>query len=225
LGPNTCYPRHRPKTSCLLHAAPACLAPSTARTCPTISAAQDELNARYADTGDAVALSSRMHVVASDISRSHAASDRLRLPLDPMEIFNLGTTILGNEPPKAYTLDAPSPAESALAYNEQLEAKLYDLAGIPDVMRGKVDGTQRSGEALAALALPSLALITEYRSPFRTNLQQAWLAFMAMSFEARLNKVGLEDFGHKMDMEFAPILPRDVAQINDTIAIQRSAAR
>jgi hypothetical protein len=140
-----------------------------------------------------------------------------------MEIYNLGDTIAGQESPKAYTLEAPSPAESALAYNDQLEAKLYDLAGIPDVMRGKVDGTQRSGEALAALALPSLALITEYRSPFRTNMRLAWLAFMSMSFEARLNKIGLDDFGHKMDMEFAPILPRDVAQINDTIAIQRSA--
>jgi hypothetical protein len=184
---------------------------------------QDEINARMADTGDAVAIASRMHVVGSDISRRRQAGDRLRLPNDPLEIFDLGDTIAGQEQPKAYTLDGPAPGEGTLAHNVQLDAKLYDLAGIPDVMRGRVDGTQRSGEALSALAFPSLAMINEYRASFRAGIKLSWRHYMAMSYRMGINKLSLEDFGHKMKLKFAPVLPRDTSLINDTIAIQRSA--
>jgi len=187
---------------------------------------QDEYNARMADQGDAVSQASHMHVYGHDITRR--GTPDLKVPVGNT-IYDAGDTQVGGEAPFLGILSGPNLAEAGSKFSSQLEDALYDQAGIPPVMRGIDEGSQRSALTLAARALPTLSIIEDYRASWVQGLRQCFELFQmacyadAGNMDMGLNDVSHLDFGHIVMINFAPVLPKDIAQINETITQQRAA--
>lgn len=187
---------------------------------------QDEFNSRMADYGDAVRFASQMHVWGSDLSRKRTPGP-LRLPVGN-EIFDAGDTGPNGKTPRLEILAGPNVSTATAEFSDKVESIFYDQASISPVMRGIDEGSQRSGATLAARAIPTLALIDDYRTTWGTAVNV--LAQLAFAFAYNYNsgafgeaRITARDFAHRINATFAPVLPRDIEAINQTIQIQRSA--
>jgi hypothetical protein len=183
---------------------------------------QNELNARLADYGDAVTMQSHAQPWGHDISRKRARPDGT-IELTPGRVFDAGDTPPGGQTPGLNVLNYGNLTQGVAELNEKLEALLYDQAGIPPVMRGIDEGSQRSSLTLSMRALPTLSLIDDYRAAWRHGLRYLSNLFLILSCVQDLNDISEVHLDHQIQIRFAPILPKDIDQINQTISIQRGA--
>lgn len=188
---------------------------------------QNEFNARMADYGDGVRDASQMHVWGADLSRS-PQKGKLRVPRGP-EILDIGDTGPSGKTPQLGSIPGPNVSESTAKYADKVEAVLYDQAAISPVMRGIDEGSQRSGATLAARAIPTTSMVDDYRAAWSAALSQlgnlALLAVYNYLDDGMLGslKVTKAEFGHTLNINFAPVLPRDIEATNQTIQVQRGA--
>lgn len=191
---------------------------------PDVAALQDEYNARLADQGDAVRLGTHPGGWGRNIKNIRGP-----IRISGPEILNIGDTIPGGGDPYIEQFKPPDISQGVTTFTDKLENVLFDVASISPVMRGVDEGSQRSGLTLAVRALPTTSLIDDYRASMRAGLQQVCRIFMGLCWGHRVpGKDGLggitaTHFGHKIDIEFAPILPRDGTEMADTVTKYRGA--
>jgi len=182
---------------------------------------QDEFNGRLADQGDAVVASSHMHPWGRNLSRKRTPGP-LSLP-SGNQIFDAGDTQVGGGDPLIDNLIGPSLTDAVANFSDQVEQLLWDQGSVAPVVRGLDEGSQRSGVTLTARALPTIAITDDYRDAWRTGIALMVELAMIISFTEEINGITHLDFGHDISIEFAPRLPKDITQINETIQIQRAA--
>jgi hypothetical protein len=187
---------------------------------------QDEFNGRLADQGDAVSASSHMHAWGRNLNRRRDPGPLL-LPTGN-RIFDAGELQVGGGEPLLDNLTGPSLTDSVANFSSQVEDLIWDQASVAPVVRGLDEGSQRSGVTLTARALPTVSITDDYRDSWRAGVLRLIELFLCCCYaegeeNQGLNDVSHLDFGHQIGVDFAPRLPRDVDQINNTIQVQRSA--
>lgn len=183
---------------------------------------QNELNARFADYGDAVTTQTHSTIVGHDITAKRQTYDgTIELPVG--KVFDMGDSSVGGVKPEMYTLNYGNLTQGVGDLNDDLQSVLYDQAGLPPVMRGIDEGSQRSALTLAMRALPTLAMITDYRANWRQGIDYINHAAVLISLAAGINELDKAMLEQSVLTKFAPVLPKDIEQINQTIATQRGA--
>lgn len=187
---------------------------------------QNEFNSRMADQGDAVRFASQMHTWGRNLSRKRNPGP-LRLP-EGNEIFDAGDTGPNGKDPHIESIPGPNLSQSLAAYSERVEDIFYDQAGIPPVMRGIDEGSQRSGVTLAARAIPTVSMVEDYRVTWAFACTQIGYAAMLTAYAYNEGIFGEYEvkqayLSYQLSASFAPILPRDIDAINNTISQQRAA--
>ena len=183
----------------------------------TLFGIQDEYNTRMADIGDATLQMTHPTRYATDIAGP--ADQAIVLPLGTGEIFNAGRTMPGMEAPKIADLKNPD-INGVAPWTDGLLDLYRQQSLISDVMVGLDEGSQRSGETLNIRAIPTTATIQDYRDTWAEALREVAEIFLMLSWGLREgeSKVGLngiepEDFDHQLDLQFAPVLPKEHSAI------------
>jgi len=185
----------------------------------------NELNARIADEGDAVAQATHPGGWGHDIR----LRSRSGLQITGPDIIDLGDTPPGGTPPYIEQFDPPNITDGISTFVDALEDLLYDMAAIPPVMRGVDEGSQRSGITLAMRALPTIAMIGEYRhSLIAATREIARLFFLTCwayreSPNSGLNGVYRSWADYDLVVTLPPVLPRDRMELADFIVKMRAA--
>lgn len=143
---------------------------------------QNELNARIADTGDAI--NNDAHPKYAVANSTTKVKD---LPTGVDAIWDLGMGSM-NQEPKAWVLQGRSVGESGISLSNLLKDFLDVVSHIPDVAMGRVAGSQRSGHALST------------RLEVIVNAIETWRAFMVSSLVEmsamilRMNRVRADSY-------------------------------
>ena len=204
---------------------------------PSVVGLAQEYNARAADIGDAIDDTTHRKVWGRNLRGT-------RLPnmgeVPNGEVINLGDTVPGMEqaPPELGVLDSAEIPESSLPFIQLLEAQMREKTFTAPVVLGIDEGSQRSAMTLSMRAIPTTAVIREYRGSWLMGMAyMAELCFLAMYIQPekvelqagvvkRKNDVDVTAFGYWIMPDFSPILPRDrEALVQETIALYGAGLR
>lgn len=185
---------------------------------------QNEQNLRLADHGDAISAATHPAGWGRNLSRR---GDKGPVSLQPGKITDLGDTPMGGAEPHVEQYPPPDISESSvIEFANVLETTLYDMGGLSPVLLGKDEGSQRSGQTLAMRAIPTIGVITDYRSSWRSGLKElAHLFIIGALVYKRETKIAANKNWIRavVTPSLAPILPRDRESLVNEISVLRSA--
>jgi len=184
---------------------------------------QDELNMRVADVGEAITYNA--HPIKYGHNLPKDINNRTKYPYSPDQLWNLGTSLPGADPPTLATLESKNPVPPAFfqhidfVYNWGRNA-----AYSPPVAFGEDEGSQRSGATLELRMWPLTRSIRRSRLYWKPAVLQLIRLIMNIN-EANASKSVpreiLETYRQViMDLDFAPILPRERAELVNEVVMR-----
>jgi len=190
-----------------------------------VQRAQDELNMRIADLGEAINYNSHPTRWGYNLPKRFNADN---YPLGPNILWDLGR-VLGQSPePKVGVLETKDPVpRGTFDYIRFLYDWGRTSVGAPPVAFGEdSDGSQRSGITLEVRMQPLIRAVRRQRSYFSAFLRRAMYKSTVMLVKKdldRIPKMGLRRLGDGAVVpRFAPIMPRDQAKLVDEVVKRMS---
>jgi len=197
----------------------------------TLKQTAKEYNARMADAGDAVREESKFRPVITNVGQGV----RTREIAPGVRAFDLGMSPPGGDKPSLDMLSTPRISQQMNSFNESLMAQMRRDAFVPAVADGEDEGSQRSALTLAFRMWPLTSHIRSERHYWTEGLNilaELVLTVLAVKNPTRTNsdnveesikKIGLQHLGHIKRQEWAPILPRDRAELVNELVMRASA--
>ncbi|WP_119071540.1 phage portal protein [Aggregatilinea lenta] len=185
-----------------------------------VSAAQDEMNIRLADIGEAITYNA--HPLKWGVNLPNNINDRDEFPLDPDQLWNLGRTLPGNEPPQINLLEAKNPVpESSFDHVNFVYDWARTASYAPPVAFGIDQGSQRSGATLIIRMWPLTRSIKRSRTYLRSGILRLvdLIVTIAQTNRPARMPAGLLSIYDtaRIQVNFAPILPRERTEIVDEV--------
>ena len=130
-----------------------------------------------------------------------------------------------------FTLDPPGFDSGYIGWLDWLGKWTFDSTATAPVILGRDEGSQRSGETLAARALPTVTSVYRYRNSFAEAINlMARHALLCMSLlpsqrnqSTNINGISKEDIlGYRFNVDWPSVLPRERREIveNETLLYQ-----
>lgn len=184
-----------------------------------------EVNTRSADMGDAIGESSHRKTWV----KNYRGNGSLNLDdYDRGEVIDLGDTPPGMEESEMGVLDPPKYPDTTLEFLDWLESEVRQNTHTASVILGLDEGSQRSGETMAARALPTVGTVNDYRETWAEAFHlMALIALIYQSDNANVGKGSSGPLkGWKLRTDWHPVLPRDKQQlVTDEIALYTAGLR
>ena len=197
----------------------------------TLKQTAKEYNARMADAGDAVREETRLRPVITNVGQGV----RTREIAPGVRAFDLGMSPPGGDKPSMGLLETPKISQQMNSFNESLLNQMRRDAFVPAVADGEDEGSQRSALTLAFRMWPLTSHIRAERHYWTEGLNilaELVLTVLAVKNPTRTNsknidegikKIGLRHLGHIKRQEWAPILPRDRAELVNELVMRAGA--
>lgn len=179
-----------------------------------------EFNERSADIGDALREASMRHRYATNWRGDRNQDGKIVVNPARNEIVDAGSTPAGQENPEIIALDPPPFSAVYLDFLSVLRDLLHDSTFTAPVMLGRDEGSQRSGETLAARALPTVTAISYYRTSFAAAINRIGVQALRCMNLLSLNEVKAEEVRScRFNVDWWPILPRERRELveNETL--------
>lgn len=186
-----------------------------------------EINERSADMGDSIGRSGHRERFASNWRGARDADGRIILHQGPDEIVDMGVTPAGSEPTKIEVHDPPAFSPAYPDFLSALNAYLSDSSLTAPVIMGRDEGSQRSGETLAARALPTVTAVSYYRTALAEllhNCSVQTLRIMALMPAVKgagtRNGIKPEQVrAYRFHTDWWPVLPKDRREVAEIEAM------
>ena len=197
----------------------------------TLKQTAKEYNARMADAGDAVREETKFRPVITNVGQGV----RTREIAPGVRAFDLGMSPPGGDKPTLDLLDTPRISQQMNSFNKSLMDQMRRDAMVPAVAYGEDEGSQRSALTLAFRMWPLTSHIRAERHYWTEGLNmlaELVLTVLAVKNPTRTNsdnvdegikKIGLQHLGHIKRQEWAPILPRDRAELVNELVMRAGA--
>lgn len=188
-----------------------------------IMGAQDELNMRVADVGDWITYGA--HPLKYGYNLPRDIDDPKKFPFAPDALWDLGKTLPGQEPPHLALLEAENPIPEGAHRHIEFVLDWARHGGYsPAIAFGEDEGSQRSGVTLVIRMWPLTRAVKRSRNYLSGGIANV------LDLIVRVAEPFLQDSKDVMSTfrdsivhpNFAPILPRDRAEIVNEV-VQRSS--
>lgn len=181
---------------------------------------QDELNYRLADMGDSITYNA--NPVRWGYNLPKEIHNRSKFPLAPNALWDLGRTLAGMQPPELRMLEARNPVPpEALEYINFVYDWGRTIAGSPPVAFGEDEGSQRSGATLVIRMWPLTRAVKRsrmYNKSMLKRLMDLCMLIGETNFSERFDRSLFDAYRDmSVDINFAPILPRDRTDLVDEV--------
>jgi hypothetical protein len=181
--------------------------------------AQDELNMRVADIGDAINYNAHPTRWGLNLPRDFNADN---YPLGPNAFWNIGRTIGSSPPPEVGVLEVKEAVQEGVFKHLEF---VYDWVRfssfMPPIAFGQDQGSQRSGDSLEIRMWPLLKLARRSRSYLANGLKRAAKISAAILRQKQWKDVPIRPINHILEGRIVPqfhdILPRDQQRAVDEV--------
>ncbi len=188
-----------------------------------ITGVQDELNMRVGDMGEAITYNA--HPIKYGYNLPKDINDAGKFPYAPDQLWDLGKTMPGQDPPFLGVLEADDPIPEAAFQHIQF---VYDWARVagysPPVAFGEDEGSQRSGATLQLRMWPLTRAIRRsrmYWKPAFMRLMKLIVEIAEANGTKSIPREVLETYHNvRLDIDFAPILPRERAELVNEVVMR-----
>jgi len=187
--------------------------------------AQDELNMRVADLGEAVHYNSHPTRFGINLPK---AFNQDNYPLGPNVLWDLGRKVGDWPEPKVGMLNTPDPVPpGAFTFVEFIYDWSMTSSSAPPIAFGKDDGGgQRSGVTLEIRMWPLIKAIRRSRAYMSTGLMRAAFLTATILKQKKYDMVSVRALeaitSNKVVPQYSPIMPRDQAALVDEVVKRRS---
>ncbi|MCK5308047.1 MAG: phage portal protein, partial [Zetaproteobacteria bacterium] len=187
---------------------------------PDIIPAQDELNMRIADLGDAINYNSHPIRWAYNLPR---AFDSENFPIGPEAMWDMGRVLGNSPPPEVKLLEADNPVpEPAFDYVKFIYDWSRTSAFAPPIAFGEDSGGgQRSGRTLEIRMWPLLRATRRSRGYMAGGLQRIMRIGAVILQQKKFENVSQWTINRTMDgtvvPDFWPLMPKDQAALVDEV--------
>jgi hypothetical protein len=187
---------------------------------PDIIPAQDELNMRIADLGDAINYNSHPIRWAYNLPR---AFDAENFPMGPEAMWDMGRVLGNSPPPEVKLLEADNPVpEPAFDYVKFIYDWSRTSAFAPPIAFGEDQGGgQRSGRTLEIRMWPLLRATRRSRGYMAGGLQRIMRIGAVILQQKKFDDVSQWTLNRTMDgtviPDFWPLMPKDQTALVDEV--------
>lgn len=183
---------------------------------------QDELNMRVADVGESVTYNS--HPIRWGYNLPHDINNPTKFPFGPDQLWDLGKTLPGQEPPQLNLLEASTPVAQGTFEHLRFVHDWGRQAGYcPPVSFGEDEGSQRSGATLVLRMWPLTRSARRTRLYLRSGMLRLIDLIMRVSPDVP-TKIRRTYDRVMLDIDFAPVLPRERAEmVNEVVMRQQTS--
>lgn len=167
-----------------------------------------ELNARFADFGDAVAEDSHAPIGMRNVN----GSPQLKTIANGIQVIDLGASgnITGNEAqPDLFEIQKQRASAAMKELVDQLVAQYRRDSNVPAVAEGEDEGSQRSALTLATRFWPLTSHVGIERIYFSSGMDVFNTYLLRMMAEKKIHGITEEHTKMIMKQSWAPMLPRD----------------
>ncbi len=181
--------------------------------------AQDELNMRVADIGDAINYNAHPTRWGLNLPRDFNADN---YPLGPNSFWNIGRTIGSSPPPEVGVLEVKSAVQPGVFTHLEF---VYDWVRfssfMPPIAFGQDQGSQRSGDTLEIRMWPLLKLARRSRSYMSVGLKRGARISALILQQKAWSDVPIRPLNHilqgRIIPQYSDILPRDQQRAVDEV--------
>lgn len=181
--------------------------------------AQDELNMRVADIGDAINYNAHPTRWGLNLPRDFNAEN---YPIGPNSFWNIGRTIGSSPPPEVGVLEVKSAVQPGVFQHLEF---IYDWVRfssfMPPIAFGQDQGSQRSGDTLEIRMWPLLKAARRSRSYLSVAIKRGALISAKILSQKQWSDIPIRPLNHILEGRIIPqysdILPRDQQRAVDEV--------